>query len=67
MKLSAFAEGVAILVKYVKTREDECCLHAEHDELWIGNEDWDVSEEDRKKLEELGFSISDEGGYHVWT
>lgn len=54
-------EALTILAKYIDPEEK---WHCEHDVLYVChiNEE-DVSEEDMKRLGELGFFPSDEGGF----
>ncbi len=50
-------EALQIFLKY---GDPENPTHCEHDELWIcGIDPSDVSEEDKKRLDELGFFISE--------
>ena len=51
-------EALTILLKY---GDHYAPTHCEHDELTIGNIDPDdVSEEDKNRLDELGFFVCDE-------
>ena len=53
-------EALQILLKYGNPR---CPTHCEHDVLTIGEIDpSDVSDEDKEKLDELGFFISNQDG-----
>lgn len=50
-------EALTIFLKYGNPR---CPTHCEHDELWIcGVDPADVSEEDKEKLDELGFHVDE--------
>lgn len=52
-------EALQIFLKY---RDERNPTHCEHDEMWIvGISEEEVSEEDRARLDELGFFPSDDG------
>ena len=56
-------EALTILAKYMDL-EEKWPTHCEHDVLYVCHiEPEDVSEEDTKRLEVLGFFPSDEGGF----
>jgi hypothetical protein len=58
--MSDLIEALQILLKYGNPKRP---THCEHDVLTIGGIDpSDVSEEDKEKLDELGFFISNEDG-----
>jgi hypothetical protein len=58
--MSDLIEALQILLKYGNPRNP---THCEHDILTIGEiNPSDVSEEDKEKLDELGFFISNEDG-----
>lgn len=59
-----FAEGVAIIAKYLDP--EEYGVRAEHDQLWFGGDE-EVSAEDAARLKELGWFRSDEGGWSCFT
>lgn len=61
-----FAEGVAIIAKYLKP--DGYDLAAEHDELYFGSDEG-MSEADKARLFELGWSQYDSSGdsWHCFT
>lgn len=53
-------DGIAILAKYPNGY-----FAAEHDEIWAGPEDQEVvSDEDQKRLQELGWDKQDGMGWH---
>jgi hypothetical protein len=54
-------EAISIMMKYCgDDKYPTCC---EHDVLYFPKADYDsVSDEDKKRLEELGFSKNTEGG-----
>jgi uncharacterized protein (DUF1919 family) len=56
-------EALTILAKYMDL-EEKWPTHCEHDVLYVCNiNEEDVSEEDMKRLDELGFFPSDDGGF----
>ena len=56
---------IEALTLFAKYQDLEYPTHCEHDVLYISGITKDeVSEEDQKKLEELGFHWSDEDGGH---
>lgn len=65
MKLRDLAEATQILMKYASA-EEQYCIYAEHDELWIGSDSWLVTTADKVRLEELGFTIDEEGMGLPW-
>lgn len=52
MRNGAFAEGVAIIAKHVKS--DDFGVYAEHDQMWFGSVG-DVPPDDAEKLKALGW------------
>lgn len=55
-----FIEGVNIIAKYLPEKEkDEFGIQAQHDQLWFGAEEWITDENDRNRLFELGWFISE--------
>ncbi len=58
MKLANIIEGMQIIAKYTK---NEYCVHAEHDQMWCGEYDLPLSEEDSNHMNRLGWFKSDEG------
>lgn len=63
MKNKNFVDGVAIIGKYIEN--DSYSLAADHDELWFGKVEG-VSDEDKERLEELGWS-EDLDKWHCFT
>lgn len=64
MTNGAFAEGVAILAKYVDP--EGCDVSASHDKLWFGPNK-PVSRADAARLRKLGWTKSKEGGWSCFT
>jgi hypothetical protein len=60
MKNINFIEGVNIIAKYLPENEkQEFGIQAQHDQLWFGDDKWVTDENDRKRLVELGWFISE--------
>ena len=56
------AELIEALQIFLKYGNPDSPTHCEHDELWIcGIDPADVSDEDKDKLDDLGFFVSDGG------
>ncbi len=51
-------EALTILLKY---GNPDYPTHCEHDELYVNIDPGLVSEDDKKRLDELGFLLSDDG------
>ena len=67
MTNSNFVEGVNIIARHMpEDQKDKFDFHAEHDQFWFGADDWVSNEEDRKKLDDLGWFI-DENRWCIWT
>jgi len=59
-------EALTILAKYMDP-EQKWPTHCEHDVLYVCHiDEEDVSEEDTKRLDELGFHPSEEGGFQSY-
>lgn len=56
-------EAFKIFMKYPHSS----FMSAEHDEVWAGPNPYDVTEEDRKRLDELGWSDFGDDGFHHFT
>lgn len=52
MKLANIIEGMQIVAKHSK---DQYCVTAEHDQIWCGAYDLPMTEEEKKRMEELGW------------
>lgn len=55
-------EGIGIMLKYVKP--DDWIGGADHDVIWfVSNDDYEkFSDEDKKRLDELGFHVDEDNG-----
>ena len=66
-KSADISQGLAIFAKYNEKSDEEYWIQAEHDVIYCGT-DQDISEEDKKLLEQLGFREGDdEGSFEVFT
>ncbi len=64
--LRDIVDGITILAKYRKKGLDSFGIQAEHDEIYVGiDEGQKVSEEDDKKLDELGWGYDESSGCFV--
>jgi hypothetical protein len=61
-KLKDLHEGIGIMMKYVDP--GKWIGGADHDIIWfVDNEDYELfSEEDKKRLDELGFHVDSDNG-----
>lgn len=62
--MKRFKEGLDIISKYIEDGD----IAAEHDQIWAGPDDaseMNISEEDLKRLDELGWFIDEE--FDCWT
>jgi hypothetical protein len=64
MTLQGLAEAAAILAKYAEPNEPIC---AEHDQIWLGNPEWPLTDVERDRLRELGLRADDDGGFHAFV
>lgn len=58
-------EAFTIFAKY--EGENQYLPGVEHDEMWAGPNPEDVSEEDKKRLEELGWNEWDTSNFHLYV
>ena len=54
-----WAEVFTIFARYCANSQVRC----EHDQIWAGPDPGEVSELDRARLEQLGWTASSEGGF----
>jgi hypothetical protein len=56
MKLAEMIEGMQIIAKHVEAEaRDQYCVQAEHDQFWCGDYHLPLSEDEKKRMEELGW------------
>lgn len=67
MQNGKFIKGIEIISsKMPEDRNDEWSLHAEHDQIWFGDEEWITDPLDINTLDELGW-FTDEGSWSCYT
>lgn len=68
MNWGNFRKGIEVLSKYVDD-ENRSALSAHHDQIYAGPDVADkISDEDKKRLEELGWGFDDEvDSYYAFT
>lgn len=67
MNTGNFIVGIGIIAKYLPEKEKENWgVRAEHDQMWIADDEWVTNEEDRNRLKELGWFIN-EGSWSCFT
>ena len=64
MRLADILEGMQIIAKYAG--DDQYCVQAEHDELFCGSTDLPLTEEDKKRMKDLGWMDHD-GSWSCFT
>lgn len=52
MRLADAIEGMLIIAKYTN---DQFCLQGEHDQVFCGSYDLPLSDQEKKRMEELGW------------
>lgn len=62
---AAWAEAFTIFAKY--TGDNWLDIAAEHDSIWAGPDAERVSDEDKKRLDALGWTPADEGGFQHYV
>lgn len=56
MKVSDIIEGLNLIQKSKPESESDYHFRAEHDEIFVGSLEWDMPDEDKKRMEELGWN-----------
>lgn len=65
MMLLVLAEAIQIFLKYSSDSPEN--VRTEHDEIFIGDTSWPVTDFDKDRLKTLGFTPCDEECYHAFT
>lgn len=60
MTTTNIIEGLQLINKSKPEGESDYHFRAEHDEVWAGSLDWPMSEEDKKRMEELGWHADED-------
>lgn len=63
MKILEIIEGMQIIAKHTK---DQFCVQAEHDELFCGDSELPLSDEEKARMKELGWMDHD-GSWSCFT
>ena len=65
MNIKRLAEATNILAKYAG--DNAFCVAAEHDELWLGDDGWPLTDAEKARMNELGFTSQEGMGWHCFT
>ncbi len=60
MTVTNIIEGLQLIQKSKPANESDYHFRAEHDEIFVGSVEWEMSKEDKSRMEELGWE-ADEG------
>ena len=60
MTTTNIIEGLQIINKSKPEGESDYHFRAEHDGVWAGSLEWPMPEEDKKRMEELGWTADEE-------
>lgn len=60
MEVSKIIEGLQIIQKSKPTKESDYHFRAEHDEIFVGSLEWKMSDDDKKRMEELGWEADED-------
>jgi hypothetical protein len=53
MQIGKIVEGMQIIARHVPA--DAYCMQAEHDQIWCGAYDLPLTEDEKKRMEDLGW------------
>lgn len=59
MEVTKIIEGLQIIQKSKPENESDYHFRAEHDEIFVGSLQWAMPEEDKKRLEDLGWEADE--------
>ena len=59
MKVTNIIEGLQIIQKSKPAKEGDYHFRAEHDEIFVGSIKWKMSDEDKARMEELGWNADE--------
>lgn len=60
MTTTNIIEGLQLINKSKPEGKSDYHFRAEHDEVWAGSLDWPMSNEDKKRMEELGWNADED-------
>ena len=64
MTVTNIIEGLQLIQKSKPAKESDYHFRAEHDEIFVGSIDWEMSDADKARMEELGWSADED--VHGW-
>lgn len=62
MKVNDIIEGLQIIQKSKPDGASDYHFRAEHDVIYVGDLNWVMTEEDKKRMEELGWTADENAG-----
>ena len=60
MKVNDIIEGLLLIQKTKPATESDYHFRAEHDKIFVGSLEWPMSDEDKKRMEELGWNADED-------
>ena len=60
MEVTKIIEGLQIIQKSKPTKVSDYHFRAEHDEIFVGSLEWEMSDEDKNRMEELGWDADED-------
>lgn len=60
MTVTNIIEGLRLINKYKPEGQSDYHFRAEHDEVWAGSLEWPMPQEDKKKMEDLGWHTDED-------
>ena len=60
MTVTNIIEGLQIVQKSKPSNESDYHFRAEHDQIFVGSLEWEMSDEDKTRLEELGWEANED-------
>lgn len=60
MTVTNIIEGLQLIQKSKPAKESDYHFRAEHDEIFVGSIEWEMSNADKARMEELGWSADED-------
>lgn len=60
MEVTKIIEGLQIIQKSKPAKVSDYHFRAEHDEIFVGSLEWEMSDEDKNRMEELGWDADED-------